>query len=67
MYKNKMKEIRNTQGILLKHISEETGISIGYLCHLEKGTRTNPSVEIMEKIAHALKKDVKDVFFNWNK
>ena len=67
MYKNKMREIRQGQGILLKQISQETGISVGYLCLSEKGTRTNPSVEIMEKISRALKKDVKDVFFNWKK
>ena len=64
MYKNKMKEIRESQGIGLKELAEKTGITAGYLCHLEKGTRTNPSLQIMSKIANALKKEVKDVFFN---
>ena len=64
MYKNKMREIRKMQGITLKVLAKETGISIGYLCHLEKGTRINPSIQTMEKISKALNKDVAEVFFN---
>ncbi len=63
MYKNKMKEYRKTKNITLKELSEETKISLGYLCHLEKGTRTNPSKRVMEKIAKGLNEDIKDVFF----
>jgi transcriptional regulator with XRE-family HTH domain len=58
-----MKEIRQEKGIQLTALSAKTGISIGYLCHLEKGTRTNPSADIMEKIAKGLEKTVVDVFF----
>ncbi len=64
MYRNKMREIRESQGMQLKDLSLKTGITAGYLCHLEKGTRTNPSLQIMEKIAKALKKEITDVFFN---
>ena len=63
MYKNKIKETRKKQGITLIKLSEITGISVGYICHLEKGTRKNPSVQVMEKIADALNKSVYDVFF----
>jgi len=35
----------------------------GYLCHLENGTRKNPSVEVMEKIAKALNTNVFEIFF----
>ena len=47
----------------LLEISIKSGISVGYLCHLEKGTRNNPSLEVMEKIAKALNKSVAEVFF----
>lgn len=63
MYQNRMKQIRKEKGITLTYMSEKTGISIGYLCHLEKGTRKNPSIEIMDKIAKVLEKSVSDVFF----
>lgn len=63
MYQNRMKQIRKEKGITLTYMSEKTRISIGYLCHLEKGTRKNPSIEIMDKIAKVLEKSVSDVFF----
>ena len=65
MYINRMKEIRKRKNINLKELAEASGISTGYLCHLEKGTRTNPSIQVMEAIAKALDEKVSDVFFNW--
>lgn len=63
MYQNRMQEIRKTKGITLTGMSQITGISVGYLSHLENGTRKNPSIEMMDKIAKALGKSVSDVFF----
>lgn len=63
MYKNKLKYIREEKGITLLQLSKVSGISVGYLCHLEKGTRNNPSLEVMEKISNALNKTVSEVFF----
>ena len=64
MYKNKMREIRESKGMTLKELSEKTKITIGYLCHLEKGNRENPSTEVMEKIAKALGKSIPEIFFS---
>lgn len=58
-----MREIRKEKGITLTEIANKTGISIGYLSHLEKGTRKNPSIEMMDKISKYLDKSVSDVFF----
>lgn len=63
MYLNMMKKIRKKKKITLTEISKVTGISVGYLSHLEKGTRNNPSVEIMDKISKALGESVSKVFF----
>lgn len=63
MYQNRMREIRKEKGITLTEIANKTGISIGYLSHLEKGTRKNPSIEMMDKISKYLDKSVSDVFF----
>ena len=49
MYNNRMREIRIEQGITLEKLSELTGISVGYLSHLERGTRKNPSINIMSR------------------
>ncbi len=64
MYINKMKEFRTERKMTLEKLSEKTGISIGYLSHLERGTRENPTSCIMDKIAYALNKTVSEVFFN---
>ena len=63
MYKNQMKKLRMSKNMTLEELSERTGISAGYLCHLEKGTRSNPSMHVMELIARGLEKTVAEVFF----
>ena len=63
MRKNKIKIIRKQKEITVAELAKSAGISAGYLCHLEKGTRNNPSLEVMEKIAKALNKSVAEVFF----
>ena len=63
IYNNQVKKIRQEKGITLVKLSEMSGVSIGYLCHLEKGSRKNPSIEIMEKISTALNKSITEIFF----
>lgn len=64
MYNNRMREIRKETGMTLEKLSMKTGISIGYLSHLERGTRENPTICVMEKIAYALGKSMAEVFFS---
>ena len=63
MYSNKLNKIRKETGITLAKLSELTGVSSGYLCHLEKGSRQNPSIAIMNRIAAALNKSIAEIFF----
>ena len=39
---NKIKEIREEEGIKQYALAKMTGLSAGYINHLEKGTRGNP-------------------------
>lgn len=64
MYKNKIRQYRKQKGMNLEEMSSKIGISTGYLCHLEKGTRKNPSTEIMEKISKILNKTITEIFFS---
>lgn len=64
MYSNNIKKYRLQQGLTLKDLSTMTNLSAGYLCHLEKGSRKNPSVKVMEVISKALNKTVGEIFFN---
>lgn len=63
MYNNQVKKVREEKGITLVKLSKISGVSVGYLCHLEKGSRKNPSIEIMEKISKALNKSITEIFF----
>lgn len=63
MYNNKIREYRQNMGMTLEELAKKVGISIGYLCHLEKGSRSNPSTEKMEKIAKILNKSISEIFF----
>ena len=63
MYNNQVKKIREEKGITLVKLSEMSGVSVGYLCHLEKGSRKNPSIETMQKISKALNKPITEIFF----
>ena len=63
MYKNQVKKVREEKGMTLVKLSELSGVSVGYLCHLEKGSRKNPSIGIMDKISKALNKPITEIFF----
>ena len=63
MLNNKIEILRKEKEITLAELARLTGLSAGYLCHLEKGSRNNPSLGVMEKIAKALNKNVAEVFF----
>ena len=64
MYTNKMRKIRLSKNMTLDDLADRTGLSAGYLCHLERGSRSNPSVQVMESIAKALEDTVAEIFFN---
>lgn len=64
MYYNKLKDIRKEKGMTLEELSEACGVSAGYLCHLENGSRKHPSIEVMEKISKAMDKTIFEIFFN---
>lgn len=63
MYKNRIREYRKEKGMNLEELAIKAEISTGYLCHLEKGTRNNPSIQVMEKIAKVLGREIVEIFF----
>jgi transcriptional regulator with XRE-family HTH domain len=63
MDNNNLKKIRKLKHITIKELSEKSGVSMGYICHLEHGTRKNPSRNVMKKISEALDKEVTEIFF----
>lgn len=59
---NRIREIREQQGIKQYELAEMTELSSSYINHLEKGTRDNPSYKAMVKISRALKRQLQEVF-----
>lgn len=66
MYQNKIRLYREEIGMSPKELAISSKISLGYLCHLERGTRKNPSIAVMERISKGLGKDLAEVFFGSN-
>lgn len=61
---NNIKKYRHELHLRLKELSIMSNISPGYLCHLEKGTRNNPSSKVMNNISKALNKSIAEIFFS---
>lgn len=61
---NNIKKFRIEKNYTLGKLAELVGISSGYLCHLEKGTRENPSYKVMKRISEVLNKSIQEIFEN---
>lgn len=48
--KDRLRELRTSQQLTLRNLSESTGLSVSYLSDVERG-RTNPSLKTIETIA----------------
>ena len=58
-----IKEIRQKKGISIYKLNKLTGLSYSYLHDLENNKIKNPSLATMDKIANALKVDIKKLYF----
>jgi transcriptional regulator with XRE-family HTH domain len=45
---------RNQQGLTLHKVSDSSGLAIGYISQLEKGTKVNPTLSALQRLAKAL-------------
>jgi transcriptional regulator with XRE-family HTH domain len=59
---NKIKTLRQKLGISIYDIAKSTGLAPSYISNLEHGRRTNPSLDVMQRISSALGKKVEEVF-----
>lgn len=58
----KIKNIRLSKKLGLNETAKKAGISGSYLSNIEKGIKTNPSTETLEKIADALNVSINEFF-----
>lgn len=60
---SKLKVRRVEMGFKQKELAEVANVSIAYMARLENGKAKNPSIEIMKKLANALKTTPQELFF----
>lgn len=61
----KIKELRKNLKLTIKELSAKSGVATGYLSTLENDKKgvSNPTREVMIKIARALNSSANEVFF----
>ena len=66
MLGNLIARIRKEKGILKTQLANETGINIGHLTHIEKGSR-NPSHKALKEISTALGVPFEQLYYTYDK
>jgi putative transcriptional regulator len=59
--KNKIKILRKKKKLTQKGLAQKTGLSQAYINELENGKKTNPTYEVLQKIAQALEVPISDI------
>lgn len=62
MIGDNIKRIRDSKGLGLNELARKSKISGSYLSNIEKGIKTNPSIDALEQIAKALDVEVDEFF-----
>ena len=61
----RLKRVEKRQS--LSEIAEKVGVSINYISEIEKGNKTNPSDDIIVRLAEIFSLNEDDLFFSFNK
>jgi len=58
MFGKNIQKLRKEKKLTLTQLAEKTEISKSYLSHIERNIQTNPSIDVLVKIASALDVDI---------
>lgn len=61
---NKIKRLRKQKKLKQGELARNSGISQTYLCELENGRKTNPSTDVLIRIANALNVNIAELIDN---
>lgn len=64
MIGDNLKRIREINNIGLNELSRLSGVNASYISAIERGEKSNPSAEILEKLANALKIPIQQFFID---
>lgn len=54
MIGNRIQKLRKSRGLSLSELAEKAGVAKSYLSNVERNIQSNPSLQILEKIADVL-------------
>jgi transcriptional regulator with XRE-family HTH domain len=57
----RIKKLREARGLTQAELADKVGVTQVYISSLESGARKNPSLELLRKLAKALKTDVAEL------
>ena len=58
MIGNHIAKIRKSKGFTLSELADKSNVSKSYLSNIERNLNQNPSIQVLEKIAHVLQVDI---------
>jgi XRE family transcriptional regulator of biofilm formation len=61
MLGKRIQKLRQEKNLTLSQLAEKTVISKSYLSHIERNIQSNPSIEVLGKIATALDVDIQNL------
>jgi transcriptional regulator with XRE-family HTH domain len=56
-----IKKLREASGLTQVELADKVGVAQAYVSALENGARKNPSLDLLRKLAKALKTDVAEL------
>ena len=56
-----IRKARKASGLTQVELADKAGVTQAYIAALENGTRKNPSLDLLRKLAKALKTDVAEL------
>jgi len=61
----RLRELREREGYSYRELSKFVNISAAYLCDMEKGRRTNPSIHLLYRLSSFYKVPLEYFLVSW--
>ena len=62
-----LREMRRTRAVTQQALADHVGVTQAYICALENGKRTNPSLRILERMAEKLETNIEAIIATLSK
>lgn len=56
-----LKKLRQQKGLTQEEVAKRVGVTKPYIAMLESGARKNPSLDVLKRLAKALKVEISDL------